>query len=181
MEGLLISYPIVPKDVGFEARFEVLNIIEEVAKDFPIIRKVSVKLRPGGYKGLILLDLRPVLSELDDEERKHLEERIINEFENKMLNEALRYISKFTVLDAIVNTDINEIAKAVDKLKDKVRGKWRITLKTRKYPIDRKELIQKAAEPIDRPVDLENPEYIVLIEIFGELTGIAVLSTKNED
>jgi len=180
LEGILISYQLVPRDVGFDAKFEVLNIIESVARDFPILRSAQVKLRPAGFKGLILVDFRPITYRLSQTEIDLLREKITKTYEKMRQEGAIRYISKFIILDALVETDIEKIADAVKKLSDKVKGKWRITLKTRKYPIDRMLLIKKAAEHIDLPVDLKNPEYIVLIEIIGGLTGIAILKKGGE-
>ena len=37
------------------------------------------------------------------------------------------------------------------------------------------EIIAKVASEIDNKVDLENPDWIVLVEIIGKLVGISVL------
>lgn len=175
MDGILVSYPLVPKDVGFFARFEVMNLIEEVAQRYPVLRKAEVIMNPEGHKGLILVDFRPIFYQLDSAEIENIRREIEETYSRWMKERKIRYINRFIVIDALVKTDIEDITKAVQKLRHKVQGKWRITLKTRKYPINREELIKRAASPIDKPVDLENPEYVVQIEIIENLTAIAII------
>jgi len=179
VQGILATYQIIPKDYGFEARFELLNLLHDISKNFPELERAKVVMRPGGFKGILLADLRDALAEVEPERLELIREEVWKEFRRRKSENAIRYIQRFIVLDAIVETDIDKIAEAVRKLKDKVKGKWRITLKTRKYPIDRNLLIKKAAEPITLPVDLENPEYIVLIEILGNMTAIAILKQEE--
>lgn len=179
MEGFLVTYKIIPKDTVFEARFEVLNLLEELAKKYPILRETDVIVRPGNYKGIILVDFRRIFSKLDEEVIKDIQKNLEETYQKMREERRLRYIQRFIIFDEIVDTDVNSIVSAVHELKGLVRGKWRITLKTRKYPIDKQTLIRKAAEPINYPVDLENPDYVVLIEIMGPLTGITVLRTKS--
>jgi len=178
LDGIIASYPLVPKDVGFFARFELMNLIEEAAQKYPILRKTDVLINPFGHKGLILADFRPIFYQLDSEEISNIRREIESIYSEWLSERKLRYINRFLIIDALVETDIDKIVNAVIKLCDKIQGRWRITLKTRKYPINRGELIRKAAEPIDKPVDLENPEYIVWIEIIGSLTAIAIIK-KN--
>ncbi len=178
LEGILASYPLVPKDVGFFARFELMNLIEEVAKKYPFLRKADVLMNPFGHKGLILADFRSIFYQLNQAEINNVREEIERIYSNWVTEGKFRYINRFLIIDALVETNIDSIVKAVTLLKDRIKGRWRITLKTRKYPIDREELIRRAAEPIDKPVDLENPEYIVWIEIIESLTAIAIIK-KN--
>ncbi len=178
LEGIIASYPLVPKDVGFFARFEVMNLIEEVAQKYPILRKADVLLNPNGHKGLILVDFRPIFYQLDLNEVNEIRKSIEETYTSWLKERKIRYINRFLIVDALVETNIDKIAEAVKKLKDKVKGRWRITLKTRKYPINREELISKAAEPISQPVDLENPEYIVQIEIIDNTTAIAIIKRE---
>ncbi|MEJ2249825.1 MAG: THUMP domain-containing protein [Candidatus Lokiarchaeota archaeon] len=45
--------------------------------------------------------------------------------------------------------------------------------------IERKSFIEKCARPIKSPVDLENPDKIIRIEVLGNVTGISYL--RKED
>ncbi len=183
MEGIFATYLIYPRDFVFEARFELLNMLNNLSTKFPELKDAERYLivNPEGYKGILIVDLRDVLKDVEKERKEKMAREILLEFEKNKEEGMIKYLQKLLILDAIVNTDIEEISKAVERLKDKVKGKWRITLKTRKWPIDRMQLIRKAAEPIEMPVDLENPEYEVIIQIFGKLTGIAIIKRKSEE
>lgn len=174
-----MSYPLVPKDFGFFAKLEIMDLIDTVAQKFPIMKKTEILVNPFGHNGLILIDFRPLFYQLDSEEIKAIREEIESIYSEWRSKNKLRHINRFLIIDVLVETDISKIVNAVMKLRNKIRGKWRITLKTRKYPIDREELIRRVAEPINEPVDLRNPEYIVWIEIISNLTAIAIIK-KNQ-
>ena len=53
--------------------------------------------------------------------------------------------------------------------------KFRIDIKERDSPYSRRELIDAVADVIDRKVDLESPDKIVVLEVFGEYSALAVV------
>ena len=56
---------------------------------------------------------------------------------------------------------------------------FRITIETRDSPYSDKQLIDAIADAIDRKVSLGSPDKIVLIQIFGEYTGVSVLAPNE--
>ncbi|HOK28335.1 MAG TPA: THUMP domain-containing protein [Methanomassiliicoccaceae archaeon] len=59
--------------------------------------------------------------------------------------------------------------------------RWRVTLESRLYdgPSDR-ELVRMLADEIDAgPVDLENPQKMLIVEIIGEYAGFSLLSPEE--
>jgi len=158
---------------------ELQNIIYELAREYPFLKNVEAQLRPGGFKGLILLDLRKIIKQLDEETKEELRRKFIELFQERQKQGRIRYIRRILILDAIVPTDAECVKKALEKLKHRIRGKWRITLKTRGYRINRMEFIKKVAEPIFYPVDLENPEYVVIINILGDIAAISIVRAEE--
>jgi tRNA acetyltransferase TAN1 len=50
-----------------------------------------------------------------------------------------------------------------------------VTLEKRKTDIRSLEVIEAVATVIDNVVDLENPDWVVLVEIMGKRTGISII------
>lgn len=88
-----------------------------------------------------------------------------------------RYILKVVPIERIVHTNLEEIQKTATQLASKINQNetFRVTVEKRFTTFSTKEIIEAAATNIDRKVELENPDKIVLTEILGELTGISVI------
>jgi len=92
--------------------------------------------------------------------------------------EEFRLIQRVIPVERVVRTRLEEIARAARELalaKIEPGEKFRITVEKRHTTLGTMEIIKAAAEGIDRPVDLKNPDKIVLIEVVGGLTGISVI------
>ncbi|MHA1249234.1 MAG: THUMP domain-containing protein [Candidatus Helarchaeota archaeon] len=89
----------------------------------------------------------------------------------------VQFIQKITPLELIVNSTIDKIIEAVDRLKYKIREDetFRITINKRHSHIDRNELIKAIADTISRRVDLKNPDKTILIEIIGDKSGVSII------
>ncbi|RLI10994.1 RNA methyltransferase [Candidatus Bathyarchaeota archaeon] len=92
--------------------------------------------------------------------------------------EEFRVIQRVIPIERVVRTDLAEIARAAQELaltKIEPGEKFRITVEKRHTQLGSMDIIKAVAEGIDRPVDLKNPDKIVLIEVVGGLTGISVI------
>lgn len=103
--------------------------------------------------------------------RKLLEER----------PEEFRYILRVIPIERIVQTDLGEIQKAVNELASKIsEGEtFRVTVEKRHTELSTRKIIEAAAEKIERSVNLENPDKIVLIEVLGKLTGVSIIKPDD--
>jgi tRNA acetyltransferase TAN1 len=90
----------------------------------------------------------------------------------------VRFIMRIIPVDKVVDTKINAIVKTVKELSSAISPAetFRITIEARDSPYSEKELIDAIADAIDRKVNLESPDKIVLLEIFGEYSGVSVIS-----
>ena len=96
-----------------------------------------------------------------------------------MKSEIERYDKLYRVMpiSSWVKTNIEDIVAEVDAQKEKIAAdeKFRVTLEKRKTELRSREVIEAVAEVIDNPVDLENPDWVVLVEIMGEHTGVSIV------
>ncbi|MFX1391439.1 MAG: THUMP domain-containing protein [Promethearchaeota archaeon] len=94
-----------------------------------------------------------------------------------------QYILKIIPIDFICETKINTIKEIIQKNHYKfigVNDSFKISLKRRHHTkIERNSFIKKIAEDIDNKVNLDNPDKIIRIEIFGNITGVSFLK-RNE-
>ena len=70
-----------------------------------------------------------------------------------------------------------EALKLAKKIKEDQT--YRITIEKRNFNISKSELISKIADGISRKVSLEQYDWIVLVEILGNKTGLSVLAGKD--
>ena len=80
-------------------------------------------------------------------------------------------------IEARVPTTLVEIVEASRRLASKIPEDkaYRITLEKRRTDLRSMEVIDTIAEGIERRVDLENPDWVLLIQIIGRTTGISVI------
>ncbi len=94
---------------------------------------------------------------------------------------SVRYCLRIIPIEAVVDTDLEKILDASLDLVNKIKKdeSYRITIEKRNSEISSKKIISKIADNIQNKVSLEKPDWIVLIEILGNKTGLAVL--KKDD
>ena len=88
-----------------------------------------------------------------------------------------RYTLKVTPIIGTVASDPQRIEDLAVKLAEVLKKdeKYRITVEKRRTSISGRALIEAVANRIDREVDLDEPDKIVLIQILGEVTGVSVI------
>jgi tRNA acetyltransferase TAN1 len=88
-----------------------------------------------------------------------------------------RYTLKVTPLAGTVSSDPQTIEDYAVKLAESIKReeKYRITVEKRRTSMSGRALIEAVAKRIDRKVDLETPDKVVLIQIIGEVTGVSVI------
>jgi tRNA acetyltransferase TAN1 len=92
-----------------------------------------------------------------------------------------RYILKVSPVEKIVPSSIAEIDRCVSTMAKRIGEKesFRITVRKRHTTLSTKELVDTIAKGVDRKVDLDNPDKVILIEIIGELAGVSVISPSD--
>jgi len=88
-----------------------------------------------------------------------------------------RYTLKVTPIVGVVPSDPQKIEDLALKLAESIKNdeRFRITVEKRRTSISGRALIEAIAKRIDRKVDLDSPNKILLIQIVGDLTGVSVI------
>ena len=143
-------------------------------------------------------EMMKILGELDDQEPEILNvgmrgilmvntiiepSKIIDWVKNKIIEEPwlIRYCLRIIPIQRITDTEIDKIKQNVIKLKDTIQknDSYRITIEKRNTSISSNEIITEVAEIFPNKVSLNQPDWIILIEIIGNETGISIL--KNDE
>ena len=139
-------------------------------------------------------EIKKILGELGDQEPEILNvgmrgilmvntiiepSKIIDYVKNKMIEEPwlIRYCLRIIPIQMITETEIDKIKQNVIKLKDTIQknDSYRITIEKRNTDISSTEIITEIANIFPNKVSLNQPDWIVLIEILGNDTGISIL------
>ena len=107
--------------------------------------------------------------------------QVIEKFKDIVRSEdwRFRYVLRVIPIESVTISNPSEIAMAaIDLSKRKISSSDSFKLSVEKRhnsSLRSSDLIRTIAKEIDNPVDLDAPSWIVLIEILGNVTGIAVL------
>ena len=147
-----------------ETKNEIKKILDELGDQKPKILNV-------GMRGILMVDtiIEP--------------SKIIDYVKNKMIEEPwlIRYCLRIIPIQMITETEIDKIRQNVIKLKDAIQknDSYRITIEKRNTDISSTEIITEIAKIFPNKVSLNQPDWIILIEIIGNETGISIL--KNNE
>ena len=143
-----------------ETKNEISEILDELGDQEPEILNV-------GMRGILMVNtvIEP--------------SKIIDYVKNKMIEEPwlIRYCLRIIPIQTITETEIDKIKQNVTKLKDTIQknDSYRITIEKRNTDISSTEIITEIAKIFPNKVSLNQPDWIVLIEILGNDTGISIL------
>ncbi|MDH5460271.1 MAG: THUMP domain-containing protein [Candidatus Bathyarchaeota archaeon] len=108
---------------------------------------------------------------------------VIEKF-RKILHERpyeFRYTLRIIPIEKVVRTDLGEIQRVATELNSKIgeNETFRVTVEKRFTETPTRDIIEVAAANIERKVDLNKPDKILLIEVIGGLTGISVIKPDD--
>jgi tRNA acetyltransferase TAN1 len=91
-----------------------------------------------------------------------------------------RYTLRVIPVERVMPTDLDEVKHAASELAAKIgeNETFRVTVEKRFTTIHTRDFIEAAAT-VDRKVDLENPDKILLIEVVGGLTGMSLIKPNG--
>ena len=152
------------RNLESETKNEIGKILDELGDQEPEILNV-------GMRGILMVNtiIEP--------------SKIIDYVKNKMIEEPwlIRYCLRIIPIQMITETEIDKIKQNVIKLKDTIQknDSYRITIEKRNTSISSNEIITEIAKIFPNKVSLNQPDWVVLIEIIGNETGISIL--KNDE
>ena len=143
---------------------ELWYLLGEIGDSAPTVNKT-------GVAGLIAAKTAFNPFEVIEKFRKILHERSYE----------FRYTLRIIPIEKVVRTDLGEIQRAATELNSKIGEDetFRITVEKRFTETPTRDIIEAAAANIEREVDLNNPDKILLIEVVGGLTGLSAIKPNE--
>ena len=92
-----------------------------------------------------------------------------------------RYSLRIIPIEKIVRTDLGEIQRAATDFSSKIgeNETFRVTVEKRFTEASTRDIVEAAAANVEKKVDLNNPDKILLIEVVGRFTGISVIKPDD--
>ena len=152
------------RSLELETKNEIKKILDELGDQEPEIFNV-------GMRGILMVDtiIEP--------------SKIIAWVRNKIVEEPwlIRYCLRIIPIQSVTETNIDKIKQNVIKLKDSIQknDSYRITVEKRNTSVSTNEIITEVAKIFPNKVSLNKPDFIVLVEILGDKTGISILKDSE--
>jgi tRNA acetyltransferase TAN1 len=151
---------------GFESEAcsELWMMLRAVGDERPVVDRSHVR-------GLILartnLDPAEAIGRLRDELRR------------RPLD--FRSVLRVLPVERVIKTEVEKIVEAAHELASKigVDESFRITVEKRRTGLRSREVIEAVAKGIERRVNLKFPDWVVLVEIVSQLTGVSVVKPDS--
>ena len=152
-----------PRNLEPEAESEIKKILNELDDQEPEISQTDMR-------GILMVNT--ILEPL----------KIIDWVKNKINDEPwfFRYCLRIIPVQKTTDTDIDKIKQNVMNLKSIIQenDSYRITVEKRNSNVPSSQIINEIAKTIPNKVSLDEPDWVILVEIFGEKTCISIL--KND-
>lgn len=109
---------------------------------------------------------------------------LIPKFKELLIEEPwqFRYILRVIPIERTLSTNLKNIEREIEPLsmeKISINDSFRISVEKRHTSTRSKDIIPYIANKFRNKVSLENPDWIILIEIIGNKTGISVLKERD--
>ncbi len=109
---------------------------------------------------------------------------LIPKFKELLIEEPwqFRYILRVIPIERTLSTNLKNIEREVEALsmeRIRINDSFKISVEKRHTSTRSKDIIPSIANKFRNKVSLENPDWIILIEIIGNKTGISVLKERD--
>jgi tRNA acetyltransferase TAN1 len=137
---------------------------EEIGDPAPVVGKT-------GIRGLVAAKTAFDPYEVIEKFRAILQERPYE----------FRYALRIIPVERVVPTDLDEVKRVATELAANIgeNETFRVTVEKRFTSLHSKDFIEAAATGIERKVNLENPDKILLIEVVAGLTGMSLIKPSD--
>ncbi len=94
---------------------------------------------------------------------------------------SVRYSLRIIPIQVISTTNIDAIVSEMKKLTSIIQEheSFKIVVEKRNSDISSKEIISEIAKDLQNKVSMENPDWILLVEILGEKSGVSVVKEDS--
>lgn len=147
-----------------DTRQEIVNILDKIGDSEP---KITITNMSG------ILTAETKLDPID----------VVKKIKEMVLDEpwCIRYSLRIIPIQKIIETKIESIEDGITDLIKSISAEesYRISIEKRNSDISSQELISRIAKKIKNKVSLEFPDKVILIEILGNKTGIAIVKKTD--
>ena len=152
------------RNLETETKNEIEKILGEVSDQEPKILNV-------GMIGILMVNTNIESS------------KIITWVKDKVVEEPwfIRYCLRMIPIQTITETEMSKITENVTELKNVIKqnDSYRITIEKRNTDMSSTEIITEIAKIFPNEVSLNQPDWVILIEILGDKTGISILKDSE--
>ncbi|MDW8045200.1 MAG: THUMP domain-containing protein [Nitrososphaerota archaeon] len=143
-----------------EAGAELFSLLVELGDKSP-------KIELTGISGLLAVETSIPADRVIEEVRRIIESEPWR----------IRYLLRLIPIEYVVDTDLSAIKRAVEQMVDRIKDNesFRITVEKRHTNLSSKDIIDAVASVVHRSVNLENPDWIVLVEVVDGKTGLSII------
>lgn len=146
-----------PRNFEDEAIFEAQSILKDE----------KAQIRYSGISGIITVTTRTN------------PDVFVNDVRRLLLDEPwqVRYVLRAIPIHASTTTDMTDISREACRLACRMKEdeSYRITIEKRNTNIHKADIISEVAEKIPNRVALDDPDWILMIQIIGGVTGLSLL------
>ncbi len=152
------------RNLETETKNEIGKILGEIGDQEPEILNV-------GMRGILMVNTNIESS------------KIITWVKDKVVEEPwfIRYCLRMIPIQTITETEMSKITENVTELKNVIKqnDSYRITIEKRNTNMSSTEIITEIAKIFPNEVSLNQPDWVILIEILGDKTGISILKDSE--
>ena len=152
------------RNLETETKNEIGKILGEIGDQEPEILNV-------GMRGILMVNTNIESS------------KIITWVKDKVVEEPwfIRYCLRMIPIQTITETEMSKIIENVAELKNVIKqnDSYRITIEKRNTCMSSTEIITEIAKIFPNEVSLNQPDWVILIEILGDKTGISILKDSE--
>ena len=152
------------RNLETETKNEIEKILGEIGDQEPEILNV-------GMRGILMVNTNIESSKL------------ITWVKDKVVEEPwfIRYCLRMIPIQTITETEMSKITENVTELKNVIKqnDSYRITIEKRNTDMSSTEIITEIAKIFPNEVSLNQPDWVILIEILGDKTGISILKDSE--
>ena len=152
------------RNLETETKNEIGKILGEIGDQEPEILNV-------GMRGILMVNTNIESS------------KIITWVNDKVVEEPwfIRYCLRMIPIQTITETEMSKITENVTELKNVIKqnDSYRITIEKRNTDMSSTEIITEIAKIFPNEVSLNQPDWVILIEILGDKTGISILKDSE--
>ena len=152
------------RNLETETKNEIGKILGEIRDQEPEILNV-------GMRGILMVNTNIESS------------KIITWVKDKVVEEPwfIRYCLRMIPIQTITETEMSKITENVTELKNVIKqnDSYRITIEKRNTDMSSTEIITEIAKIFPNEVSLNQPDWVILIEILGDKTGISILKDSE--